>query len=38
MTIVKGPIHFSGSISNVSFYTRRGSDIVIARSKGGATK
>jgi len=38
MAIVKGPIQFSGSISNVSFYTRRGSDKVIARSKGGATK
>jgi len=38
MAIVKGPIQFSGSIGNVSFYTRRGSDKVIARSKGGATK
>lgn len=38
MAIVKGPIQFSGSISNISFYTRRGSDKVIARSKGGATK
>ena len=28
----------TGSISNVSFYTRRGSDKVIARSKGGASK
>jgi hypothetical protein len=35
MAIVKGPIQFSGSISNVSFYTRRGSDQVIARAKGG---
>jgi len=38
MAIVKGPIVMTGSISNVSFYTRRGSDKVIARSKGGATK
>lgn len=38
MAIAKGPVQFSGSISNVSFYTRRGSDKVIARSKGGATK
>ena len=28
----------TGSISNVSFYTRRGSDKMIARSKGGASK
>jgi hypothetical protein len=38
MATVKGPIQFSGSISNISFYTRRGSDKVIARSKGGASK
>ena len=38
MAIVKGPIVMTGSISNVSFYTRRGSDKVIARSKGGASK
>jgi hypothetical protein len=38
MAIVKGPITMTGSISNVSFYTRRGSDKVIARSKGGASK
>jgi len=38
MAIVKGPIVMTGSISNISFYTRRGSDKVIARSKGGASK
>jgi hypothetical protein len=38
MAIVKGPIQMTGSISNISFYTRRGSDKVIARSKGGASK
>lgn len=35
MAIVKGPFQLSGSISGVSFYTRRGSDQVIMRSKGG---
>jgi len=35
MAIVKGPIQFTGSISNVSFYTRRGSDQIIMRTKGG---
>ena len=38
MAIVKGPIVLTGSMSNVSFYTRRGSDQVIARTKGGAKK
>ena len=38
MAIVKGPIVFTGSLSNVSFYTRRGSDKVIVRTKGGASK
>lgn len=38
MAIVKGPFQVSGSISNVSFYTRRGSDKVIMRTKGGAKK
>lgn len=38
MATVKGPIVFSGSLSNISFYTRRGSDKVIARTKGGASK
>ena len=37
MAIVKGPIQLSGSLSNISFYTRRGSDQVIARTKGGAS-
>ena len=35
MAIVKGPFQISGSVSGVSFYTRRGSDQVIMRSKGG---
>jgi hypothetical protein len=38
MAIVKGPITLTGSISNISFYTRKGSDKVIARTKGGARK
>jgi hypothetical protein len=37
MAIVKGPIQLSGSLSNISFYTRRGSDQIIARTKGGAS-
>lgn len=36
MAIVKGPFQISGSVSGVSFYTRRGSDKVIMRTKGGA--
>lgn len=35
MAIVKGPIKMTGSISGLSFYTRRGSDEVIVRTKGG---
>jgi len=38
MAIVKGAIQLTGSISGVSFYTVRGSDKVIARTKGGASK
>ena len=38
MAIVKGPIELTGSLSNISFYTRVGSDKVIARTKGGAKK
>lgn len=38
MAIVKGPFQLTGSISTVSFYTRKGSDKVIARTKGGASK
>jgi hypothetical protein len=37
MAIVKGPFQLSGSVSGVSFYTRRGSDQVIMRSKGGVS-
>ena len=38
MAIVKGFMQIAGSIKGVSFYTRRGSDKVIMRTKGGATK
>jgi len=38
MAIVKGFMQITGSIIGVSFYTRRGSDKVIMRTKGGATK
>lgn len=38
MATIKGPIELKGSLSNISFYTRRGSDKVIARTKGGASK
>jgi hypothetical protein len=38
MAIVKGPIQLTGSMSNISFYTQMGSDKVIARTKGGASK
>jgi len=37
MAIVKGPIQMTGSIKGVTFYTRRGSDQVIMRTKGGAS-
>jgi len=38
MAIIKGPIQMTGSIRGVSFYTRRGSDKVIMRTKGGVSK
>ena len=38
MTIVKGFLQLTGSIQGISFYTRRGSDKVIMRTKGGVTK
>ncbi|NDP20945.1 MAG: hypothetical protein GZ091_07690 [Paludibacter sp.] len=38
MAIVKGPVQFTGSMGNISFYTRKGSDKIIARTKGGAKK
>jgi len=38
MAIVKGFLEMSGSIKGVSFYSRRGSDQVIMRTKGGVTK
>ena len=38
MAIVKGPIQLTGSLSNISFYSRVGSDKIIARTKGGAKK
>jgi len=36
MAIVKGAFQLTGSIRGVSFYTVRGSDKVIMRTKGGA--
>ena len=38
MTIVKGFMQMTGSIQGVSFYTLKGSDKVIMRTKGGATR
>ena len=38
MAIVKGVIQMTGSVQNMSFYTRRGSDKVIMRTKGGVSK
>ena len=35
MSIVKGPIKFTGSVAGYSFYTVAGSDKVIMRTKGG---
>ena len=38
MAIVKGVLQLSGSVKGMSFYTIRGSDQVIMRTKGGANK
>lgn len=38
MSIIKGPFQMKGSISGVTFYTRRGSDQVIMRTKSGPNK
>lgn len=38
MAIVKGPLQMTGSVSGFSFYTVRGSDKIIVRTKGGAKK
>ena len=38
MAIVKGVLQLQGSLENVTYYTRRGSDKVIARAKVGPTK
>ncbi len=38
MAIIKGAIQMTESIKGVSFYTMKGSDKVIMRTKGGATK
>ena len=38
MAIVKGAFQMTGSIRGVSFYTVRGSEKVIMRTKGGASK
>jgi len=37
MAIVKGTIQATGSVGGISFYTRRGSDQVIMRTKGGVS-
>jgi len=38
MAIVKGVLQLQGSLENVTYYTRRGSDQVIARTKRGPSK
>jgi len=38
MAKVKGAIQMTGSVRGISFYTRRGSDEVIMRTKGGISK
>lgn len=38
MAISKGTVTMTGSFGNASFYTRRGSDKIIVRTKGGASK
>jgi len=38
MAIIKGAIQMTGSIKGISFYSVRGSDKVIMRTKGGASK
>jgi len=38
MVKIKGPFKLNGSIAGISFYTMRGSDKVIMRTKGGASK
>lgn len=38
MAKIEGPILFTGSIGNLSAYKRRGSDKIILRTKGGASK
>jgi hypothetical protein len=38
MAILKNGLQFTGSVGNLSAYTRRGSDKVIIRTKGGASR
>ena len=38
MAIIKGPVQLEGSVGGMSFYTRRGSDKIIVRAKGGPSK
>lgn len=38
MAIIKNPIQFTGSVGNLTAYTMRGSDKIILRTKGGASK
>lgn len=37
MAIVKGPLQITGAVGELSFYTRRGSDKIIMRTKGGVS-
>lgn len=38
MAKLKGPLQMTGQLGNLSIYTRRDSDAIIVRTKGGATK
>ena len=38
MATIKGPVQLEGGMGKMSFYTRRGSDKIIVRTKGGPSK
>lgn len=38
MATIKGPVQLEGGVGGMSFYTRRGSDKIIVRTKGGPSK
>ena len=38
MARIKGPLQIEGGMGSMSFYNRRGSDKIIVRTKGGASK